>query len=82
MVVAAADAKLANLRRDPRCLLLVFEADRPFQGITVRATASIVPDEGARHRLAIASRRDEATARVVLGKCRRAAEFAEAIGGA
>jgi hypothetical protein len=55
-VVAAADAKLALLRRDPRCLLLVFEAARPFRGILVRATALIVPDDGARVRLAIASR--------------------------
>ncbi len=56
VVVAAADAKLAHLRRDPRCLLLVVEAVRPFRGIMVRATASIVPDEGARARLAIALR--------------------------
>lgn len=56
VVVAAADAKLAHLRRDPRCVLLIFEAVRPFRGIMVRATASIVPDEGARARLAIASR--------------------------
>lgn len=56
VVVAAADAKLAHLLRDPRCLLLIFEAVRPFRGITVRGTASIVPDEGARARLAIASR--------------------------
>ena len=56
VVVAAADAKLAHLRRDPRCVLLVFEVVRPFRGIMVRATASIVPDERARARLAIASR--------------------------
>ena len=56
VVVAATDVKLALLRRDPRCLLLIFEAVRPFRGITVRATATVVPDEGALVRFAIASR--------------------------
>ena len=56
VVVAATDRKLEHLRRDPRCVLLIFEAVRPFRGIQVRATASIAPDEGARVRLAIASR--------------------------
>jgi hypothetical protein len=56
VVVAEADAKLTHLRRDRRCLLLVFEAVRPFRGIMVRAEASIVPDVDARVRLAIASR--------------------------
>ena len=56
VVVAADDQKLEDLRRDPRCLLLVFEAVRPFRGVRVRARATIVPDEGARTRLAIASR--------------------------
>jgi PPOX class probable F420-dependent enzyme len=55
-VVAAADAKLAHLRRDPRCVLLIFEAARPFRGIVVRGAAEIAPDDGARARLAIASR--------------------------
>jgi PPOX class probable F420-dependent enzyme len=56
LVVAATDRKLEYLRRDPRCLLLIFEAIRPFRGIVVRATASLVPDGGALARLAIASR--------------------------
>ncbi len=56
VVLAEGDGKLAHLRRDPRCLLLIFEASRPFRGISVRSTASIVPDDGARTRLAIASR--------------------------
>lgn len=56
LVVAAGDAKLAHLRREPRCHLLIFEAVRPFRGIRVRAHASVQPDDGARTRLAIASR--------------------------
>jgi hypothetical protein len=56
MVVAAADPKLEHLRRDPRSLLVIFETLPPIRGIQVRAAASIVPDEGARTRLAIASR--------------------------
>jgi Pyridoxamine 5'-phosphate oxidase len=55
-VVAATDHKLDHLRRDPRCILLIFEAVRPFRGLQVRASASISPDEEARVRLAIASR--------------------------
>ena len=56
VVVAEGDAKLQHLRRDPRCLLLIFEVVRPFRGIAVRGTASIAADDGARARLAIASR--------------------------
>ena len=56
VVVAGTDRKLEHLRRDPRCVLLIFEAVRPFRGIQVRASASIAPDEGSRVRLAIASR--------------------------
>jgi len=56
VVVAATDHKLEHLRRDPRCVLLVFEAVRPFRGVQVRGRATLEPDEGARARLAIASR--------------------------
>lgn len=55
VVVAASDAKLYHLRRDARCSLLVFEAVRPFRGVHVTGEAMIVPDEGAKTRLAIAS---------------------------
>lgn len=55
VVVAASDAKLVHLRRDARCSLLVFETVRPFRGVQVTGEAMIVPDEGARTRLAIAS---------------------------
>jgi hypothetical protein len=56
VVVAEADPKLALLRRDPRCLLLVFEATAPFRGVLVRDRASLVFDDGSQARLAIASR--------------------------
>lgn len=56
VVVAAADSKMGYLRCDPRCLLLIFEAVRPFRGILVKGQASISPDESALARLAIASR--------------------------
>jgi PPOX class probable F420-dependent enzyme len=56
VVVAATDVKLGHLRRDPRCVLLIFEAVRPFRGVQVRGEATIEPDDGARTRLEIASR--------------------------
>ena len=54
-VVAASDRKLDLLRADPRCSVLVFEAVTPFRGVQVTGEATIVPDDGARTRLAIAS---------------------------
>ena len=51
-VVAANDRKLDLLRADPRCSLLVFEAVKPFRGVQVTGEATIVPDDGARTRLA------------------------------
>ncbi|MEO8570159.1 MAG: pyridoxamine 5'-phosphate oxidase family protein [Chloroflexota bacterium] len=56
VVVAATDRKIGLLRRDPRCVLLIFEAAPPFRGVEVRGEATIEPDEGARTRLAIATR--------------------------
>lgn len=56
LVVAITDGKLEHLRRDPRCVVMVFEAVQPFRGVQVRGVATLVPDEGARTRLAIASR--------------------------
>lgn len=55
VVVGATDPKLRYLRRDPRCVLLVFETVRPFRAVQVTGEAMIEPDEGARARLAIAS---------------------------
>ncbi len=55
-VVAASDAKLEHLRRDPQCVLLIFEAVRPFRGVLVRDRATLSLDDGAQARLAIATR--------------------------
>lgn len=56
VVIAAGDRKLDHLRRDPRCILLVFETERPFRGVQVRGRASLAADEEGEARLAIASR--------------------------
>src|SRR4051794_22117641 len=56
LVVASSDHKLGHLRRDPRCVLLVFEALPPFRGAQIRGTASLLDDEDSTARLAIASR--------------------------
>jgi PPOX class probable F420-dependent enzyme len=56
VVVAANDRKLEHLGRDPRAILLIFEASRPFRGVQVRGRVTIEPDAGSRARLAIASR--------------------------
>lgn len=56
VVIAASDPKLAHLQRDPRCVLLIFEATAPFRGLMIRDRARLALDDGARVRLAIASR--------------------------
>lgn len=56
VVVASSDHRLGHLRSDPRCVLVVFEALPPFRGAQIRATATLVEDEGSRTRRAIASR--------------------------
>jgi PPOX class probable F420-dependent enzyme len=39
VVIAKGDVKLRHLARDPRCVLVVFEAVRPFRGLEVRGVA-------------------------------------------
>ena len=56
IVVAITDHKLEHLRRDPRCVLLIFETVPPFRGVAVRGRATLVPDAESQARLAIASR--------------------------
>ena len=56
VVVAITDHKLEHLRRDPRCVLLIFESVPAFRGVSVRGRATLVPDTGSQARLAIASR--------------------------
>jgi nitroimidazol reductase NimA-like FMN-containing flavoprotein (pyridoxamine 5'-phosphate oxidase superfamily) len=36
VVIAKGDVKLRHLARDPRCVLVVFEAVRPFRGLEMR----------------------------------------------
>ena len=56
VVMAIDDRKLAHLRRDPRCVLVIFETVRPFRGVRITGRATLVPDDGALARLAVTSR--------------------------
>lgn len=56
VVIARNDSKIEHLGRDPRAILLIFEAAPPFRGIRVDGSVELVPDDGATARLAIASR--------------------------
>ena len=56
VVIAEGDVKLAHLDRDPRCILLVFEAVRPFRGIEVRGVPELVECDVTPLRAAIAGR--------------------------
>lgn len=42
IVIAEGDVKLRHLARDPRCVLVVFEAVAPFRGIEIRGTPELV----------------------------------------
>jgi PPOX class probable F420-dependent enzyme len=42
LVIAKGDVKLGHLERDPRCLIVVFEAVPPFRGVAVNGTAELV----------------------------------------
>jgi PPOX class probable F420-dependent enzyme len=56
VVIAEGDVKLAHLARDPRCVLVVFEATRPFRGVEVRGDAELVECDVSPIRAAIAGR--------------------------
>jgi len=56
VVIAEGDLKLRHLARDPRCVLVVFEAVRPFRGIEVRGTPELVEGDVGAARAAIAGR--------------------------
>jgi PPOX class probable F420-dependent enzyme len=56
VVIAEEDVKLRHLARDPRCVLVVFEAVRPFRGLEVRGVAELVEDDITSVRAAIAGR--------------------------
>lgn len=56
VVVAEGDVKLTHLRRDLRCILVVFETRPPFRGIEARGEAQLVDGDVTEARTAIASR--------------------------
>ena len=55
-MIAREDVKLRHLARDPRCVLVVFEAVRPFRGVEVRGIAELVECDVAPIRASIAGR--------------------------
>jgi PPOX class probable F420-dependent enzyme len=56
VVVAEGDVKLVHLRRDPRCVLLVFEAVPPFRGVVAGGEAELVERDVTPDRAEIAGR--------------------------
>jgi PPOX class probable F420-dependent enzyme len=56
VVVAEGDIKLRHLARDPRCVLVVFEAVPPFRGVEVRGVPEIVEGDVTAARESIAGR--------------------------
>jgi PPOX class probable F420-dependent enzyme len=56
IVIAEGDVKLRHLAHDPRCVLVVFEAVRPFRGVEVRAVGTLVACDVTPARAAIAGR--------------------------
>ena len=56
LVIAEGDAKLRNLRRDPRCTLQVFEVVPPFRGLEARGEAELVAGDVTEVRKDVAGR--------------------------
>lgn len=56
VVIAKGDLKLRHLASDPRCILVVFEAVRPFRGVEVRGVGKLVECDVSSVRAAIAER--------------------------
>lgn len=56
VVIAKGDLKLGHLARDPRCVLVVFEAVRPFRGVEVRGVPELIDGDVGAVRTAIAGR--------------------------
>ena len=56
VVIAEDDIKLLHLANDPRCILVVFEAVRPFRGVEARGEAELVEGDVAEARASIAAR--------------------------
>jgi PPOX class probable F420-dependent enzyme len=56
VVIARENVKLRHLARDPRCVLVVFEAVRPFRGVEARGVAELVECDVGPVRASIAGR--------------------------
>jgi PPOX class probable F420-dependent enzyme len=56
VVIAEGDVKLRHLARDPRCIMVVFEAVPPFRGVEVRGVPELIEGDVTEARIAIASR--------------------------
>jgi PPOX class probable F420-dependent enzyme len=56
VVIARGDNKLRHLERDPRCVLVVFEAVPPFRGVEVRGVCQLVECDVTSVRVEIAGR--------------------------
>ena len=56
VVIARDDVKLRHLERDPRCMLVIFEAGPPFRGVEVRGEACLVDCDVREIRRSIAGR--------------------------
>jgi PPOX class probable F420-dependent enzyme len=56
VVIAKGDVKLHHLARNPHCVLVVFEAVRPFRGVEARGVAELVEGDVTSARVAIAGR--------------------------
>jgi PPOX class probable F420-dependent enzyme len=56
LVIAEGDVKLRQLARDPRCVLVVFEAVAPFRGVEARGEAELVEGDVTPVRADIAGR--------------------------
>ena len=56
VVIAEGDVKLRHLARDPRCVLVVFEAVPPFRGVEVRGEPELVACDVTSMRASIAGR--------------------------
>jgi hypothetical protein len=56
VVIAKGDLKLRHLAHDPRCILVVFEAVRPFRGVEARGVGELIECDVSAARVAIAAR--------------------------
>jgi len=56
VVIAEGDVKLRHLAANPQCVLVVFEAVRPFRGVEIRGAAELVHGDVTAARREIAGR--------------------------